>query len=118
MKINTNQNIHAPAMDDDGENYFANFEYQELGDEELYGADEWRIGKIVWPTTPAWKSDLEDMRIALEDAPQDGWDFDSSQWDLLDDESNACDWDEPEIFDEDGELVEDEAAVDVISEML
>ena len=32
--------IHAPTMDDDGENYFSTFEYQELGDEELYGSDE------------------------------------------------------------------------------
>ena len=105
-------------MDDDGENYFTNFEYQELEDAEFYGNDEWRIGKITWPTTPEWQADLEEMRIALGETPQDGWDFDLPQEDLLDDESNACEWDKPEIFDEDGELVEDEAAIIAITEMI
>ena len=110
--------IHAPTMDDDGENYFSTFEYQELGDQELYGADEWRTGRIVWPISQDFKSDMEDMQKALADDPQDGWDFDSSQWDLLEDESQACDWDELEVFNEDGELVEDEAAICKLSEMV
>jgi len=118
MKINNTQNIYAPAMDDDGENYFTTFEYRETGDLELYGADEWRVGKVLWPTTPAWKADMEDLQIAISGDPQDGWDFDSSQWDLLDDESNACDWSDLEVFDEDGELVEDEAIICKLSEML
>lgn len=111
-EIKPGQKIQDPVMDDCGTEYFATFEYRVEGDVDLYGDDEWRMGKIVWLTTDAWKSEEERVRLELEENPDARVDPG-----LLDDESMACDWDQFEVQDENGEALP-ESTAKAVAELL
>lgn len=101
-------------MADCGTEYISIFEYRVEGDAELYGDDEWRIGKIIWNTTDDWKKAGEEYTQALEDATDENGRM-THQPDpgILDDESMACDWDEYEVQDENGDVMPEAAAKEV-----
>lgn len=108
IEIKPAQKIRDAVMADCGTEYFTTFEYRVEGDVELYGDDEWRTGKIIWNTTDAWKAEKERVKSELEEDPDARVDTG-----LLDDESMACDWDEYEIQDENGDLLPEAAAKEV-----
>ena len=117
MTINLNQIIQPPIMADQGDHYFSTFQYREVGDVELYG-DQWREGRIIWETTAEWREEVARMRTYLEDDPRMGWDIESSKWPLLQDDSQACDWGEPEMIDEDREEITDNWTISTLLEMI
>jgi len=108
IEINPEQKINDPVMADCGTEYFSTFQYRVDGDVELYGAEEWRTGKIIWNTTDAWKAEDQRVQSELRETP------DAPVYSgLLDDQSNACDWDEFEIQDENGDIMPEAAAKEV-----
>jgi hypothetical protein len=108
IEIKPGQKIRDAVMDDCGTQYFTIFEYRVEGDVELYGEDEWRTGKIIWNTTDAWKAEEERVKSELEEDPNARVDPG-----LLDDQSMACDWDEYEVQDENGDIFPEAAAKEV-----
>lgn len=106
IEIKPVQKIRDAVMADCGTEYFSTFEYRVEGDAELYGADEWRVGKIVWNTTAAWKAEEERVKSEMEESLY----VDTG---LLDDESMACDWDDCEFLDENGDILSEAAAKEV-----
>lgn len=110
IEINPAQKIRDAVMTDCGTQYFATFEYRVEGDAELYGNDAWRTGKIVWTTTDAWKAEEERVKSELEEDPDARVDTG-----LLDDESMACNWDDYEVQDENGDIMPESAAKEVAS---
>ncbi len=105
-KVNTKKELHDATMDDDGETYSTPFEYQVMGDVELYGADEWRCGRVVWQTTTEWRDCVNrEQRLMDEEFAVHSEFSERETVDLLQDESEACDWFEFELEDEDGDSV-------------
>jgi hypothetical protein len=95
IEINLEQKIQDALMDDSGEFYFSTFEYRLEGDDELYGDDFRRDGKIIYSLTEAWKAEQARVKAEYEEDPDQVIDYG-----LLDDESMACDWEEFEVQDE------------------
>ena len=83
IEIKPSQKICDAVMADCGTEYFTFFRYRVEGDAEIYGHDAWRTGKIVWTITDEQKTE---------------------------DESLACDWDEYEIQDENGDIMPEAVA--------
>ena len=95
-------------MADCGTEYFSTYEYRVEGDVELYGDDVWRTGRIVWNTTDEWKAEEERVKSELNEKPDA-----RVYYGLLDDESMACNWDEFEVQDENGDILPEAAAKEV-----
>lgn len=105
IEIKPSQKICDVVMADCGTEYFTFFRYRVEGDAEIYGDDAWRTGKIVWLTTDEWKTEAERVKRDLAEDPNARVDYG-----ILDDESLACDWDEYEIKDENGDIMPEAVA--------
>ena len=118
-KINTRKELHDATMDDDGESYSTTFEYQVVGDVELYGKDEWRVGKVLWETTPEWQDAVcREQRLADEEFSIASEFSSRESVELLQDESEACHWFEFSLQDENGEEVTDPYFIEEIQELV